>query len=255
MLMATRTMTWDETVRGRVWRTRDGRYAIVAQALPENPPRTVYQARKIDESMARAYPLRRDLGYLLEESPWCRIEDNSVHSAEAVIERDAFSSAHQTSVPEDHPAVVLSRFWWPVSNGTDRGALAVTLKDGDLVAQVLGMSRRDDTGFEPGTYTEINLTELGLVPRPGTALRVTTDHGPEPCPNCGAKVGDPHREMCSIARCQVTEGQRLICTYFGGSPAAGVEALTTGRQDEFEEYFKTPAGHDCGQDTWTGKRD
>lgn len=244
-------MNWLATEPG-IWRSADGRYAIVAQALPENPPRTVYQARKVDEAMARAYPERGDLGYLLEESPWCWNEDNSVHSAEAVIERDAFTSAHDTSVPEDHPAAALSRFWWPISKGTSRGALAVTVRDGEVVAQVLGMARHDDSGFEPEPWTEISLTGLGLVPAPGAAISVTTDHGPEPCPNCGAKVGDPHDAMCSIARCEVTGGQRLMCTYFGGSPLAGMEALSTGRQAEFEDYFKTPAGHDCGQDAWQG---
>jgi len=59
--------------------------------------------------------------------------------------------------------------------------------------------------------------------------------------------------MCEIALCQVTGQQRLLCHYFGGSPAAGVEALTTGKQDEFEAYFKTPTGHDCGQDLWQGQ--
>jgi hypothetical protein len=137
-------MNWLATEPG-VWRSDDGRYAIVAQTLPEKPPRTVYQARKVDEAMASAYPERGDLGYLLEESPWCWNEDNSVHSAEAVIERDAFTSAHDTSVPEDHPAAALSRFWWPISKGTSRGALAVTVRDGEVVAQVLGMTRRDDT--------------------------------------------------------------------------------------------------------------
>ena len=78
--MATSTLTWMETDPGRVWRSTDGRYAIVAQVLPENPPRTVYQARKIDQETARAYPTRGDLGYLLEETPWCWCAENSVHS-------------------------------------------------------------------------------------------------------------------------------------------------------------------------------
>jgi hypothetical protein len=249
--MTTSTLTWLETDPG-VWRSTDGRYAIVAHDLPENPPRTVYQARKIDPAMAQAYPARATLGNLLEETPWCWCAENSVHSAEAIVERDAFASGHSTSVPEDYPAVALIRFWWPISQGTNRGALVVVRKGGRFVAQIVGMSRHDDSGFVPEPYTEINLTELGLIPGPGADLATTTDHGPEPCHNCGARVGQSHGQMCSIARCLVTGQQRLLCTYFGGSPAAGIEALTTGRQDEFEEYFKTPAGHDCGQDLWQG---
>lgn len=245
--MATTTMSWAETDRGRVWRSLDGRYAIVAHTLPEHPPRTVFQARKIDPAMAVAYPHRGDLGYLLEESPWGWNTENSVHSAEAVCERDAFRMAHDSSVPEDHPAVALSRFYWPISNGTERAALAVAWRDGHLVAQVLGMSRRDDTGYTVAPWTEIDLTELGLHAGE-TALSTTTDHGPAPCHNCGAKVGQPHGRRCPTARCEVTGEQRLLCDYFGGSPVAGVEAVTTGNQGEFDEFFKTPTGHDCGQD-------
>ena len=40
--MATSTLTWLETDPG-VWRSTDGRYAIVAHDLPENPTRTVYR--------------------------------------------------------------------------------------------------------------------------------------------------------------------------------------------------------------------
>ena len=47
---------------------------------------------------------RGTLGYLLEESPWGWNTENSVHSAEAACELDAFRSAHPTSVPEDQPA-------------------------------------------------------------------------------------------------------------------------------------------------------
>jgi hypothetical protein len=247
--MAKRTMTWVEMERG-VWRSTNGLYAIVRQVLPERPPRTVWQARKIDQSMARAHPRRGDLGILLEESPWGWCAENNVGSAEAAIERDAFASAHETSVPEDHPAIAMSRFFWPVSNGTRRGALVVMRNGDEFVAQVVGMARHDDSGFVPEAWTEISLTGLGLIPRPGATLAVTADHGPEPCHMCGAKVGQPHGPMCSLARCLVTGQQRLLCTYFGGSPVAGTEALTTGTMDEFREFFKTPTGHDCGQDLW-----
>lgn len=250
--MSGEAVEWVETDRGQIWRSVDGRYAIVAHTLTENPPRTVYQARKIDESMARADPLRGYLGNLLGESPWRWNSENSVHSAQAVVERDAFCSAHNTSVPEDHPAVALSPFWWPISSGTSRAALAVVWKDGQLVAQVLGMVRHDDSGFVPGEWTEINLTALGLAPREDVELATTTEH-PAPCSNCGATVGQRHTAECSFAKCQVTGQQRLLCTSLGGSPVAGFEAVATNSsQGEFDQYFKTPTGHECGDDIWTG---
>lgn len=194
------TMSWVEMEQG-VWRSTNGLYAIVRQVLPERPPRTVWQARKVDQLMDRAHPGRGDLGCLLEESPWGWCSQNDVCSAEAAIEYDAFASAHETSVPEDHPAIAMSRFWWPVSGGTKRGALVVTRNGDELVAQVVGMSRHDDTGFVPDAYTQISLTGLGLVPRPGATVAVTTDHGPAPCHMCNAKAGQPHGPMCSLARC------------------------------------------------------
>ncbi|CAL9677603.1 hypothetical protein SUDANB95_07929 (plasmid) [Actinosynnema sp. ALI-1.44] len=247
--MTTTSIQWAETDPGRVWRSLDGRYAIVANTLPETPPRAVYQARRIDEAMARAYPTRQDLGVLLDESPWCWNTENSVHSAQAVIERHAYTVEHFTRVPKDHPAVALSHF-----SHVEQGALAVVWKNGELVAQVLGMTLHDrDEGFVPAPWTEINLTELGLVPRDGIEVATTTDHGPEPCGNCSVRVGHPHAEGCSVAKCLVTGQQRLLCTYFGGSPTAGVEAVMTGSQDDFERYFKAPTGHDCGRDVWHGE--
>jgi hypothetical protein len=248
--MSDEPISWMETDPGHVWRSIDGRYAIVAHDLPENPPKTVYQARKIDPAMARAYPKRGHLGHLLEESLWCWNAENKVHSAQAIIERDAYTTEHFRRVPKDYPAVTLDRF----SNITE-GALAIVWKDGALVAQVLGMTLHDrGTGFVPDPWIEVDLTELGLVPHGNTELATTTDHGPPPCGNCGVKVGKPHDPVCSFATCQVTGKQRLLCSYFGGSPVAGFEAVQTNSQDEFERYFKTPTGHDCGTDIWTGSR-
>jgi hypothetical protein len=129
----------------------------------------------------------------------------------------------------------------------------VVSRDGRLVAQVLGMVRHDDSGFVAEPWTEIDLTELGLRAADGAELATTTDHGPEACHNCGAKPGRPHERLCSTARCLITGQQRLLCTYFGDSPAAGVEAVLTNSQAEFEEFFKTPTGHDCGQDLHRGE--
>lgn len=247
--MSLPTIEWAQTDPGRVWRSVDGQYAIVAHTLPETPPRTVYQARRIDQAMAQAYPKRGNLGILLTETPWCWNTENSVHSAEANCQRDAYHLARYRPVPRDYPAVAFREV-----NNLDGGALVITRnQDGRLVAQAIGMDLHDpDTGYVPEVWTEIDLTALGLAPSNGVDLEVTSDHGPPQCGNCGVEAGQPHGEYCERAKCLVTGQQRLLCTYFGGSLAAGIEAVTTNSQDEFEAYFKTPTGHDCGQDIWTG---
>ncbi|MEU5565512.1 hypothetical protein [Micromonospora musae] len=92
--------------------------------LPERPVRTVYQARRIDDVTAAAYPTRENLGFLLEESPWqwnSENSENSVHSAAAACERNLFRLTHSFNVPDDYLAVALSGFWWP-RDGGGRGA-------------------------------------------------------------------------------------------------------------------------------------
>lgn len=248
--MTAETLTWLETDPDQVWRSTCGRYAIVAHTLPENPPRRQFQARRIDDAMAAAYPERGDLGYLIEESPWCWNRENSVHSAQAVCERHAYAASQDRQFPEDFPAVALERF----GPGYGEALAIVQEEDGRVVARLLHMALETrEEGFVPRPFQEIDLTALGLVPGEGVQLATTTDHGPGPCGNCGVKVGQPHLRSCSFAKCQVTGQQRLLCTYFGGSPVAGMEAVATRSQEEFERYFKTPPGHDCGQDIWRGK--
>lgn len=243
------TLTWVEVDRDLVWRSTCGRYAIVAHTLPENPPRIQYQARRIDDAMAAAYPKRGDLGYLIEASPWCWNTENWVHSAQAVCERHAYAASQDRQFPEDFPAIALERF----GHGYSQALAIVQEEDGRVVARLLHMELETrEEGFVPRPFQEIDLTALGLVPREGVQLVTTTDHGPRPCGNCGAKVGRPHDRTCSFAKCLVTGQQRLLCSYFGGSPTAGVEAVISGAQGEFEHYFKTETGHDCGQDIWAG---
>jgi hypothetical protein len=155
------TLTWIETDPGQIWRSLDGRYAIMAVTLPENPPHVEYHVRKVDPNMAAAYPTRGTLGVLLESTPWLWNDENSVHSAQAIAERDAWSDAHWRSrnVTEDYPAEAVKPFYWPISNGCIKGGLVVERVDGRLVARVVGMGRHDDE-YEPGTYAEIDLTEL-----------------------------------------------------------------------------------------------
>ncbi|MEU3452216.1 hypothetical protein ABZ671_01035 [Micromonospora sp. NPDC006766] len=242
-------LIWANSAPG-VWRSLCGRYVILSVDLPERPVRTVYQARRIDPAMAAADRTGTYVGFLLKESPWQWNADNSVHSAEAVCNRDLWRSTHSLNVPDDHPAAALSGFWWPVGGG-GRGALAVVWEDGRLIAQVIGMSRANDDGVEVGEYTRIDLTALGVTADPAV-LPTVTDHAPQ-CGGCNVKAGAAHAEHCGQARCLATGGQRLMCTYFGGSPVAGAEAVLTNSQAEFETYFKTPTGHDCGQDIYQGE--
>ncbi|HEY3478421.1 MAG TPA: hypothetical protein VGL02_05910 [Streptomyces sp.] len=244
------SLTWVETDTGHVWRSTCGRYAIVAHTLPENPPKTEYQARRIDPAMAAAYPEENTLGFLLQTSPWCWNSENSVHSAEANCERDAYALANERPFPENFPAIAMER-----RGAGGREALVVVRENGDLVARLMHMAlHTHEEGFVPeSSLTEINLTELGLVPGENAELATRTDHDTDRCGNCGVKVGRAHDARCSFARCEVTGGQRLMCTYFGGSPTAGAMTVATGgSQQEFEDYFKTPTGHDCGHDVYRG---
>jgi hypothetical protein len=243
-------LTWRETIPGQVWRSTCGRYAIVAHTLPENPPHVEYVARKIDPSMARAYPKRHTLGFFLGTSPWCWNRENEVHSAQAQCEQDAYCSAQDRQFPADFPAVALERF-----GAGYREALVIAWEDGDLVARVMHMGlRTHKEGFVPQkSNTVINLTGLGLVPRDGVQLDTVTEHDVDRCGNCGVKFGQAHDDGCSFAKCLVTGQQRLLCSTFGGSPTAGIIALATGgSQQEFDDYFKTPTGHDCGRDVYLG---
>lgn len=247
------SLTWVETDAGQIWRSTCGRYVIMAITLPENPPKVEYLARRIDPAMAAAYPERNTLGFLLESSPWCWNEENNVHSAQAICERDAYTLANARPFPEDYPAIAMERFGQGL-----REALVIVWDSGELVARHMHMGlRTHEEGFVPQqSSTEINLTALGLVPGEGVELTTTTERDTDRCNGCRVRVGEYHRDRCSVARCLVTGRQRLMCAYFGDSPVAGIHAVTTGgSQQEFEDYFKTPTGHDCGQDIYTGKDD
>ena len=145
--------SWAETKPG-LWRTTDGRYAIVRTTLPEDRPEPTqtYTLRKIDPALACANPGR--LGYFI-------VERYSLSEVQQAAENDAYTDEHraETSIPETYPALALARFFWPISNGVTRGALAITC-DGDRTsARVIGMSRRVDA-YEPGTYAQIDLTGI-----------------------------------------------------------------------------------------------
>lgn len=154
-----KTLVWVEIEQGKTWRSIDGRYAIVAVTLPETPPHTEYLVRKIDPAMAAAYPSRQTLGYHIDI-------ELDINAAKATAERDAWADAHwdTRSVPEDLPSVALERFFWPISNGTNRAGLAVVKENGRLYARVVGMCREgeDDPHFVVGTFAEIDLDDAVL---------------------------------------------------------------------------------------------
>jgi len=210
-------LAWSERLTNRLWLSTDGRYAIVRDELPEHrPKRTVtFTLRKIDPASSVAYP--GTLGHFLAQ-------EYTLAGAKQEAERDNFAEEHaaQLNVPPDLPAVGLRRFFWPISNGTTRAGLAIVREDGRYLARVYGTVRTGD-GFEPGVFAELDLTGLGFT---GTADN-TTEHGPDPCYDCGVNPGTPHLDGCDIARCMFTGGQRLSC-----------------EQDDHD---------DCGRQVWTGR--
>ncbi len=154
-------LTWTEMQPGWSWRSDDGKYVILRSVLPENRERSaeIYTLRKIDPATRRAYP--GSLGYF-------RAERYTQAEARDEARRDAYRDEHwqQASVAEDFPAMALARFFWPISDGTTRAALAV-VRDGDrILARVVGMARKEDP-FEPVTYAEIDVTDLLAAARQG----------------------------------------------------------------------------------------
>jgi hypothetical protein len=147
--------TWDEQ-RDGLWRSTDGKYVIVRIELPGEPAHlaTVYLLRKIDPAMAKVYP--GSVGYSLGQNSehhdlddamrWADNDDN--HTRHAKVNTEALDAL---------PADVVGRFWWPISNGTTRGALTLTREGDRMVARVVGMSRTEGEQWEPGTYTEASL--------------------------------------------------------------------------------------------------
>lgn len=144
--------TWNEE-RDGLWRSTDRKYAIVRIELPGGPPHltTVYLLRKIDPAMAKVYP--GSVGYSLGEHS----EHHDLEDAMGAADNDDNHTRHakaNTKALDALPADVVSRFWWPISNGTTRGALTLTREGGRIVARVVGMSRTEGEHWEPGTYTE-----------------------------------------------------------------------------------------------------
>ncbi len=145
-------LMWIETKPG-LWRSVDGHYVIMRFTLPDDrpDPSSIYIVNRFDQAMVEAYP--GNLGYF-------RSHEISLERAQAFAARDAYSWAHaaERDVPEDYPAEALVPFFWPISEGITKGALAV-VRDGDrLVARVVGMARGEDA-FEPVVYAEAEVPQ------------------------------------------------------------------------------------------------
>lgn len=134
------------------WHSRCGRYTITHSVLPELQfdPTEVYTLRKRDRATAHVRPF--GLG-------WHLAERYTLADAQQEAQNNAWSDAQcgERHVPADLPAVALTRFYWPISNGCTRAALAIVRRDGRLYAQVVGMHRNDDDNYESGAYVEIEL--------------------------------------------------------------------------------------------------
>lgn len=156
------SLTWTQT-SADVWRSTDGRYVILLGVLPEDRPNPteIYMLRKIDPDSARAYP--GTMGYFVAER-------YQLPEAKQEAETDAWREAQGTArhVPEDFPGLALRRFWWPISGGTEQGALVIVREDGRILARVVGMCRGDEDRYEPGTYAEVDITDI--------AAELTTRH-------------------------------------------------------------------------------
>jgi hypothetical protein len=142
-------LTWTEPQPG-LWRSTDGRYVILRTQLPGPAPNVVFTLRKIDPASARAYP--GTVGYF-------RAERWSLSEAQRTAATDAYCDDHgaEQHVPKDYPALALARFFWPISEGTTRAALAIVRNGDHAVARVIGMSRGEDA-FEPAVYAEIDIS-------------------------------------------------------------------------------------------------
>jgi hypothetical protein len=139
-------------VRPGLWRSVDGTYVILRTVLPEDrpAPTETYTLRKLNPDTVAAYP--GTLGYF-------RGEHYTLEEAQQHAERDAYCSEHaaEMNVPEDFPSLALQRFFWPISEGVTRGALAVVREGDRILVRVVGMSRHVHE-FEPGVWAEIDIT-------------------------------------------------------------------------------------------------
>lgn len=128
---------------------------VPSPAQPGTKDETEYALRHVDPASLRAY------------GPRCTGYHHSQHyTAKAAMdsaERHAWARRQgaECHVPATYPAIMMERFFWPISDGTSQAALAIATDDGRLVARVVGMGRKDDDRYHPETYVEITLADAG----------------------------------------------------------------------------------------------
>jgi hypothetical protein len=195
-------LTWIDT-EPDLWRSVDGRYVIVSTVLPERraDATRVFTLRKIDAASRTAYPPGWTCGYFVDES-------YSLHEAQAAAERDSWVEAQGAArnVPADYPAAALKRFYWPISQGTSMGALAIVREGNRLVARVVGMGRRSSDVYEPGVFAELDLSALPEDGEPTVADLQLLE-----CGGCMAVPSTAHGQDCDHAHCPECGEQWIMC--------------------------------------------
>jgi hypothetical protein len=248
-------LTWLE-MTANLWRSVDGRYIIVGSVLPEwrPDPTQIYTLRKIDAASRDAYPQNWTCGCFVEET-------YGLDAAKRAAELDAWSEAQGVArhVPKDYPAVAVKRFFWPISTGTSKGALAI-VRDGDrLLARVVGMGRGEDDRYQPGIFAEIDLTNL-----PADGATTVADLKLDECPGCMAEPGTPHGAGCDHAACPDCGNQLNGCEHTPDRPALwrGIDeqavvardldwwTTATGVDHLVEDYSRVNVAVALGQITW-----
>lgn len=128
-------------------------YILVRSVLPQRDmPKESFDIRKIHGEFAKPYS--DDLGYFAGHALTLRL---AKAEAERMAWRDLQGGAGD--VPADEPALDLERFFWPISDGTNRAALAVVVEDGRVLARVLGRCRSVDDTYETTTCVEIDVSD------------------------------------------------------------------------------------------------
>ena len=170
-----RPLVWQQTSRTS-WRSEDGEYLIVAQTSPDRSGDLVaYQLRGTDIGgygyhIDETYDLRQTMAVAVRHR-FCS-ENHRDRSVPADLTEVTYTVLDD--VPSGSPGELvevdvagrvenLERFFWPASEGTSRGAVAVTVDpDGTRRVSVVGMVRSEPDvdgvcRFSPVVYVTLPL--------------------------------------------------------------------------------------------------
>jgi hypothetical protein len=167
-------LNWRHT-RKRLWRTTDGRYTVVKVKMPSDVPHETfrYVARAIDPAMRQQFP--NTVGFPIG------IDQPSLAGAQRHAEQHAFAATHDRNVPADYPHGERADFFWPISEGTTRGALVLDRDGPTVTAKIVGMVRGEH-GFEPDVYATASIA-VSEKPAETVHLGPVESGGVTPC--CG----------------------------------------------------------------------